>query len=78
MAEFCEEDDRSFFIHDYLCVFTMKRLGIRMRNTRKMKTVDFYFFKMPKILPKIRSFLDNGETLLVRRGDHVFEKDFQF
>ena len=29
-----------------------------MRNTRKMKTVDFYFFKMLKILLKIRSFLD--------------------
>ena len=29
-----------------------------MRNTRKMKTVDFYFFKTPKIMPKIRSFLD--------------------
>jgi len=49
-----------------------------MRNTRKTKTADFNFFKMPKILPKIRSFLDNGETQLVRRGDHLFEKDFHF
>ena len=32
-----------------------------MRNTRKMKTVDFYFFKTLKILSKIRSFLDNSK-----------------
>ena len=29
-----------------------------MRNTRKMKTDDLFFFKTLKILSKIRSFLD--------------------
>ena len=31
-----------------------------MRNTRKMKTVDFSFSKTPKILVKNRSFLDKS------------------
>jgi len=31
-----------------------------MRNTRKMKTVNYSFFKTPKILVKNRSFLDKS------------------
>ena len=33
-----------------------------MRNTCKMKTLDFNFSKTPKILSKIRSFLDKKWT----------------
>ena len=48
-----------------------------MRNTRKMKTADFYFFKMPKILPRIRSFLDKK---LPQRAEETmsFGKNFHF
>ena len=48
-----------------------------MRNTRKMKAADFYFFKMPKMLPRIRSFLDKK---LPQRAEETmsFGKNFHF
>ena len=42
-----------------------------MRNTRKMKTTDSYYFITPKILSKTRSFLDKMQTWLARREDYA-------
>jgi len=58
VADFSEESDRVFFLHYYLSIFTVKRLTLRMRNTRKMRTDDLFFSKTLKILSKIRSFFD--------------------
>ena len=62
VADFSDEYDRFIFHRYYLSFFMIKRLTLRMRNTCKMKTLDFYFSKTLKILSKIRSFLDKKWT----------------